>query len=485
MKETVLNLIESLDFNKEFIKESTSDYVSYASFFQGSFQLKEILEKKNGMFVAIMDNSMLLAQLYFAVLFMNRTIIVIDPQKSDSEKIQILEELEQICLLTDKETPELSTYSPFLLEKVDSDTNTQENCKKKVLSALDACDFEEEYLRTFTSGTSGTAKGVRNSLNNLFSASLALGSKVKLEEKQSMGHCMPMTYMGGILNTLFMPFLFGLKIVILPRFDVKSALSFWKTIEAHQVDALWLSPFMLDMILQLDRGSVGTNYCKEKKPLFLIGFSNLTPNLREKWEKKYNSPLLLSYGLSETLFVSTEIPNITEKNTVGVLLDGVEWKSTAEEFMVKVPWMFLGYSNRESEEYFQGDYYKTGDIVEIKDGFVRITGRTKDIIIRGGMNLSPITLEQALYQHPALRECAVVGTTDMSVEEKVICAYVLEDEVDTKTIEKELKSILMEQLGKIYQIDYFLKLEEIPKNLNGKTDKDVIRNIVATLNNRG
>lgn len=483
IKKQVLFFLEQLDFKKDFIKEE-GEYLSYNRFFYECILLKEYLSGKisDKIVVVCMDNCILLSQLYFTMMFMNQTIVVIDPQKGQTEIKGILDEIDNKFIIVHENTvSQLHEFELMLNYELTKSVDKSIDIKTIVLSLIGNCDFEKEYLRTFTSGTSGKPKGVKNSLFNLFAASIALGDKVMLKDYKTMAHCMPMTYMGGILNTLIMPFIFGNKIVLCSRFNIKFAMKFWKLVDEQSIDAIWLAPTMLDTIMQLDRGNTGVNYCKNNKPLFLIGFSNLTPKLRKKWEDKYQIPLLLSYGLTETLFVSTEIPNIPVKQTVGVLLDGVDWKEYNGEFLIRVPWMFLGYSNLETSDSFYESYYKTGDIVQVKDDFVKIVGRIKDLIIRGGMNISPIMIENIINTHSCIEECSVAGTTDMTINEIVICAYVVSREISklpSKTIlDSELKSLVLKELGQNYQVDSFFQLETLPKNLNGKPEKDTIRNL--------
>lgn len=482
IKTRVLHFLEQLDFTKEFIKEVSGSYFSYEQFFGQSLAYADYLQEKvaHKTVVAVMDNGLPLASLYFSMMFLHQNLVVIDPQKGATEIAGILEEIPEKLLVTEVAFQEKleqvqeknSDTSGLIFLPCDLEIPVQkEGLKTQVLSYMRSCDFEKEYLRTFTSGTSGKPKGVKNSLFNLFAAAIALGEQVEMGRYNTLGHCMPMTYMGGILNTLFMPFIFGQGIVLLPRFDVKLAISFWKYMDKEEIDAIWLAPTMLDTILQLDRGTLGESYCEKKKPLFLIGFSNLTPQLREKWESRYGVALLLSYGLTETLFVSTEIPNIPVKQTVGVLLEGVAWQEVDGEFLISVPWMFLGYSNVDTAGAFQEGYYKTGDIVEIRDGFVKITGRTKDLIIRGGMNVSPIMIENVVNTHPAVKECSVAGTTDMNREEQVICAYVLEEQSTTTDLQTQVQEMIFTALGKNYRVDGFLELDSLPRNTNGKIDK--------------
>ena len=133
--------------------------------------------------------------------------------------------------------------------------------------------------------------------------------------------------------------------------------------------------------------------------------------------------------------------------------------------------MFLGYTNEKTEEYFDGTYYKTGDLAEIKDSILQITGRCKDLIIKGGMNISAALIEKTVSQLDCVDECAAFGVVNEFQEESVVLAYVSADQ----EIEKTITALIAEKLGKNYLVDTYYKVNSIPKNINGKIDKNTLK----------
>lgn len=408
---------------------------------------------------AVLENGIELFILYFACMLGNIKIIPIDPQKSEVEVKRILENHPNVHVIDDV------SKLPPLVEKI-SNAN--------ISKLIEAVDFDKIYMVTYTSGSTGQAKGVQHSLRNLFLASVCFGDTVGFSEKSCVCHTMPMTYMAGILNTIFMPFIQGSKIVLFPRFSVMTAINFWKNVRALEVNTFWLSPTMLNILMTVDRKGDIAEYFKETATTFCIGTAPLFPQLKNQFEEKYGVQLLQSYGLSETLFISTKVNGIDgEKESVGSILPMVDLQFSEQgEILIDVPWMYLGYSNEKTEDYFDGKYYLSGDLGEITDGHLYITGRKKDLIIRGGMNISPKQIEEAILSSGYVKECSVSSVVE-KYEEKILCWYVPVKEIENLPI--VLNQIIVEQLGMAFKVDQFLEIKEIPKNLNGKVDKEKLR----------
>ena len=200
----------------------------------------------------------------------------------------------------------------------------------------------------------------------------------------------------------------------------------------------------------------------------------LYPSAKQAFEEKYGVELLPSYGLSETLFISTKVKGDKgAEQSVGCVLPMVDLQfSDAEEIYLKVPWMFMGYSNENTEEYFDGEYYKSGDLGEVIKGHLQITGRKKDLIIRGGMNISPKQIEEVVLSTEKVAECSVSSVLKDN-EERIICWYKAKQPIEG--FGAELNGVITERLGKNYKVDRFISVDEIPKNLNGKVDKEQLK----------
>lgn len=475
-KKKTLEKIREIDFNKIFvIDENMHLEYTYGEFFSGCIALANSLNEcsQKNIFV-VMDNSVELAALYFAVVLANKRIIVADPEKGVDEIQELLREQKNVFSIIKKNGIEVNSDFTDIFQR-----RYEKNIKEKFIKALEDYDFSCGYLTTFTSGTSGKTKGVINSLNNLFETTFSFAEKVHNLNGGTFLHLMPMTYMAGILNSIFMPFILEYRIVIGSRFSVRLAMSFWKIVEKYEVNFLWMSPMMLTMVDKVDRGDKYEKYCRNHIISYFIGTAPLSNDVRKKFEERYGVKLQASYGLSETLFISVEtMESILKKkvDNVGELISNVDYIVNEDgELQIKVPWMFNGYTNVDTSEYFNGDYYMTGDLAEIKDGILSIVGRKKDLIIRGGMNISPKLIEEYIAEMNVFLEFCIYGKKNDYGEEEVCCAYVLSEKQNHKDVEKAVSRNIIKKLGNNYLINSFNKVDNLPRNINGKIDKNALR----------
>lgn len=485
MNGTIIKRIRDLDFSQEFlIDDINGERYTYSHFFSCCFAMGENMRKltNRDTIIVIMENSCCLAMLYFAAIFANKRIAVIDPQKGKEEIEQIVNGMSGYPIICDDNFTEVYSERIINVEVQEFNIVEAESIKNIFLSSIEDCSNRTGYLITFTSGTSGIAKGVEHSLENLFLTASSLSLKIEADHSTFL-HVMPMTYMAGILNSIFYPFLIGATIVLTKRFSIMNARSFWKIVKKYKCNLFWLSPSMLMMIDKMDRTDLGREYCSNNKTMFLIGTAPLTNETRKQFNMRYGVKVLASYGLSETLFVSVETHESlikSNKNCVGELLDGVKYiVENSGELLVAVPWMFLGYTNEDTKKYFSKDnYYKTGDLVNLENNYLYITGRSKDLIIKGGINISPSRIEEVVEQIPAIEEVAVVGVPDSKNEERILCVYTLvKSMMKNEDYDSCIKKRVLEVLGKNYTIDYSWQLDTIPKNINGKVDKKMIQRL--------
>lgn len=470
----IMNALRTLNENECFVIDTlTEKKYTYCECFGTakavSNRLKDLGAEK---VIVILDNSYPLFVMYFACMFANITIIPVDPQKSRYEIHDILSEHKDAVVIGNvHETETIDTYP---IEEF-----YQENFVEKIALYYiwNDIDLEKIYMITYTSGSTGRAKGVRHSLKNLFWSAISFGTKMQYGENSILCHTMPMTYMAGILNTILMPFIMHAKIVIFPRFNVMSAVAFWRNVVKYNVNTFWLSPTMLRILLTVDRKGHTKEYFSDCNPVFSIGTAPLNPELKLEFENRYKVKLYQSYGLSETLFLTTASRN--DKNSVdsvGKLLYEADIQVADDgEILIHVPWMFKGYHNKSEKDYLDGEYYISGDLGALRNGELFITGRKKDLIVRGGMNISPFKIEKELYQFEEIGECCVTGIM-IDGEERTVCCYVAKD-IECETLERKINSRLIVKLGVNYRIDCFKKVENIPKNLNGKIDKNNIKKI--------
>lgn len=156
------------------------------------------------------------------------------------------------------------------IQAMDFSNSGSLDIENKIVELWRERDFEKEYLITYTSGTTGIAKGVSNSFANLLGTGYAFCDKTNVVPESRFLHIMPMTYMAGILNSITYPFIAGLKIVLCQRFSVNVALRFWNIVSKQEITNFWLSPAMVMMIDQLDKGDKGVDFCSKHDMVFSL-----------------------------------------------------------------------------------------------------------------------------------------------------------------------------------------------------------------------
>lgn len=440
--------------NEYFISDSINekDY-TYGEFLSLSLCILKFLEQKginnSDTISYICENSIYSLALYIANLLLGSIIAPIDSLKGEKE-IQDL-----ISITGSKITLSLDDLKRISYENIEYSKEIFENL-----------DFDAPFLITFTSGSTGEAKGVMHPFSNLALSAVDFGDKFQFSDKNIFYHNFPMAYMAGVLNLFVKPLIFGSKLVVSERLSVSTAMNFWQKVIKYNVNTFWFNPTFVSLLMKLDRGTEGIEYAKKTDITACIGTAPLDINLKNKFEEKYGFVLYESYGLSETLFLTTNYPTKSKAGAVGEVLDSVEVKfGDDDEISVKVPWMFLKYVNYETS--LENNYFPTGDLGHIEDTFLTISGRKKDIIIKGGVNISPKRIENFISS--SFDEVVILGLQDAILGEKIACFYVANEL--TTDVKKNINSTIVKELGKDYSIDEFHNLREIPKNINGKVDK--------------
>ena len=310
------------------------------------------------------------------------------------------------------------------------------------VSADDSLEFRAPTDRSiasihFTSGTTSTPKGVVHCGPALLDAAHAFNEALGFTPDTRIYHTLPLSYMAGYLNLLLCPLVCGGSVVLERLWDARLAFSFWQHPRQYDVNAMWLVPSMLAALLKVDRDRTAGDWCREHLKQLCVGTAPLPHVVREAWEAKYGVDCHESYGLSETLFISSASARTTkEKGSVGRLLAGVRLTTDAsattplgtddDPIWASVPWMFLGYlgDDGQPDPETAPSVYPTGDRGLITaQGNLSIVGRDKDLIIRGGRNISPVALENRLSQMPEAGEVIVVGVPDDLLGEKIVAVF--------------------------------------------------------------
>ena len=436
----------------------------YAAIFAG--RLKD--SGKGCRIVTVCANNYRLLCIYWAALMLGANIVPLDSLKGKQEICDMAGMVDADLVISDVPT-ELDNN--LLLNELD---RLAENGAEFDFTGYGTVDYEADYLTVFTSGSTGVAKGVVHSFKDLYLSAVSFGRMFDFSEKNVFFHNFPMSFMAGILNTFIKPLVCGSSIVVGERQSVTSVFNFWNVAIKYSINTFWFNPTFAHLLLQLDRGTAGIDYCRNHTITACIGTAPLDIKVKHAFEEKYGIELFESFGLSETLFIATNTPKVKRvAGSVGQPLEGVKLLfSDDSEIVLDTPWSLKRYLGGDD---LRNKPFPSGDLGEVDlAGNLFITGRKKDLIIKGGINVSPLKIEKYVNGHFKIDGLLLVlGVPDSVMGEKTVLFY--QDENLSADQQKEINIAVQRDLGKDYIIDKFIFLKSFPLNVNGKIDKPKMR----------
>jgi malonyl-CoA/methylmalonyl-CoA synthetase len=294
-----------------------------------------------------------------------------------------------------------------------------------------APDPQRAAILAYTSGTTGKPKAVPLTDANVLSSIRGATRAWRWTPDDVLVHSLPLFHqhgLGGVHATL----LAGSRAVIQSRFDPARLCG---AIEATRATVLFAVPSVYARLPE------STGVALRSLRLLVSGSAPLSPSLSELIAELAGQPVLERYGTTESgLDVSNPYDGERLPGTVGLALPGVEVAVADSdgqpvrdgedgEIVVRGPQVFAGYRgapDATAEAFHPGRWFRTGDVgrVEASNGYLRITGRIRELIISGGMNVYPREVEFALEAHPAVARAAVVGVPSPRWGEEVVAAVV-------------------------------------------------------------
>ncbi len=328
----------------------------------------------------------------------------------------------------------------------------------------------------YTSGTTGTPKGAE-----LTHANLTRNCQIAIElfglgsDAVVLG-ALPLFHSFGQTCGMNASTFGGATLTLIPRFDPKKAL---EIIQRDKVSVFEGVPTMYNAMLhEPSRDQFDTSTLR----VCASGGSAMPVELMRAFEEAFGCKVLEGYGLSETSpIASFNHPERERKpGSIGTPVDGVEMKVVDDqdnevpagevgEIVIRGHNVMKGYWNRQdaTEETMRGGWFHSGDMAKVDDdGYFHIVDRKKDLIIRGGYNVYPREIEEVLYEHPDVREAAVVGIPDDSLGEEVGAAVALKDGASASA--DELRDYVKDQVAAYKYPRKVWLVDDLPKGPTGK-----------------
>jgi malonyl-CoA/methylmalonyl-CoA synthetase len=335
---------------------------------------------------------------------------------------------------------------------------------------LDAVPPAAPALIGYTSGTTGRPKGAVLSHANLLASVESLRLAWRWTSDDRLVLALPLFHMHGLGVGLHGTLHAGASTVLLPHFDPDAVA---RAILRTDATLFFGVPTMYHRIVAAGNAGV----LRELR-LCVSGSAALPADLHAAFERACGQRILERYGMTETaMLVSNPVDGERRPGTVGLPLPGVEVRLAGDPPQIEVrgPNVFAGYWQRpdaNAEAFTADGWFRTGDLGELDPaGYLRITGRAKELIISGGYNVYPREVEDALRAHPAVADAAVVGTPSPEWGE-VVTAYV---EGPAPPDVAELRRFLADRLAPYKQPRLVHAVEALPRNALGKVQKHRLR----------
>jgi long-chain acyl-CoA synthetase len=341
----------------------------------------------------------------------------------------------------------------------------------------------------YTGGTTGISKGAMLTHMNLVSNAVMCAEWLKGKQtEEKFLTVLPLFHIYGMTTGMNAPIYLAGKMVLLPRFDAAVTL---EAIEKNKVTVFCGAPTMYAMLLAHPKVN---NFDLSSVHFCLSGSSPLPPEVQKKWMEITGGVLIEGYGLTECSPVTHSNPLDRSMKTVKVgsigfpypdtdakIMDAETGENELEpgqegELVVKGPQVMKGYWKmpEESAAVLRDGWLYTGDISKMdEDGYFYITDRKKDLIKYKGYSVYPREIEDVIYEHPAVKLCAVIGKPD-AVAGEIPKAFVVLKEGKTATADeiKEFANGKMAPYKAVREVEF---RTELPMTLVGKVLRRVLQ----------
>jgi long-chain acyl-CoA synthetase len=375
------------------------------------------------------------------------------------------------------------TKRKFLLVELDPDAAVGPfmQCEPGILPSVSA---DQPALLMYTSGTTGTPKGVLLTHANLLHAARSMAAWHSLTQADTVLSSLPIYHINGQVISTITPFVSGGSVVAPHAFSVSS---WWKLAIQYQCTWINMVPTIIAYLINAAK-SGGTLPSREELKAIRFGRSAsapLPPEHHREFENLFGITVIEGMGMTESASMVFCNPH-DERRRYGSpgLPCGVEAKvinpegkplasKIVGEICLRGGNVLNAYYKAEAETakaFDSAGWLKTGDLgMRDDDGFYFITGRLKELIIKGGENIAPREIDEAVLKHPAVLDAAAVGIPDVNYGQEIMVCIVLKP--GSTCSEEEMRQFCVKELGKFRTPKSILFMEDLPRGPSGKVQR--------------
>ena len=342
---------------------------------------------------------------------------------------------------------------------------------------------EDESLLMYTSGTTGTPKGVLHTQRSVVTGGLYTTGAHRLSHDDRVLCSLPLYHINGQIVTVVAPLVHGGSVVMPHRFSVST---FWKLAAEHRCTWINVVPTIIAYLLNAP-GPADQGLDLQRVKFCRSASAPLPPELHRAFEERFGLSVIETFGMTETnapCFTNPYDASARKMGSPGKAygneakiidpLTGVTQPAGVPgEIMVRGENVMKCYYKdaRTTEQTLERDgWLHSGDLGYFdEDGFLFVTGRIKELIIKGGENIAPREIDEALLKHPAVLEAAAVGIPDALYGQEIMACVVLKPGMGC-TIE-ELKAFSEHELGSFKTPKVLKLVDTLPKGPSGKVQR--------------
>ncbi len=339
----------------------------------------------------------------------------------------------------------------------------------------------------YTSGTTGEPKGVMHSANTVMANIVPYAQRLRLDAEDVVLMASPMAHQTGFMYGLMMPILLKASVVLQDIWEPKKAIELIRT--EGVTFTMASTPFLTDLAKTVTETGQGVPSLRT----FLCAGAPIPGPLVEQARAALGAKIVSAWGMTENGAVTlTKLDDDDERSfsTDGCPLPGVEVQvvdgddkplpvGETGRLMLRSCSNFGGYLHR---PHLNGtdadDWFDTGDLARIDaQGYIRITGRSKDVIIRGGENIPVVEIESLLYRHPAVAMAAIVAYPDERLGERA-CAVVVPKTGQTIDLPEVVEYLKAQKVAVQYIPERLVVMDAMPATPSGKIQKFKLRELM-------
>ncbi|MGA2670883.1 MAG: long-chain fatty acid--CoA ligase [Dehalococcoidia bacterium] len=445
--------------------------------------------KKGDRVVLLLHNSLEFIVGYYGILKAGAIVVPLNPLYKVTELTHNFSDSGAKCVITDKECYSViqrieDEVRPDIVILIDGDGQPETVSLAKILVEypteplkLDYHPKDDVAVITYTGGTTGLPKGVMLTHRNLVANAIQNVIWMRWSHEDTIMSVLPLYHSWGACTSMNSVIYCGARAVIMARFNAEELL---KTIESEKATILYSAASLFIMLLN---SSLLGKYNISSLKYVKVGAMPVSPETKERWDKTTGVTMVLGYGLSEASPETHDCPpDRVRVGTIGIPVIDTDAKimdvetgnlelSSGEigELVVKGPQVMKGYLNHpeDDKETLRDGWLYTGDLAFMdEEGYFHIVDRKKETIKYKGYTIAPAEIEAIIYEHPAVKECAVIGKSD-TIAGEIPKAFVVLKEGCNVTGEEimEFCERKISPYKKVREVEF---ISEIPKTTVGK-----------------